>query len=620
MIARVYTVIALVAMSVGANPLKLATQARLDLEGLESAVILTNGAIAGGTGWLRRKTWLAGDVQPRSYSVQWDIDRYGWTRVGVEFLPLGSGRVEVRLMGPWEQDASNITYRQEVFWDDGRASGTALPNPSFEIHSGNTVSGWSHPGHEQVVTNGPPPPADGQSYVKLWHNYPLITTVDVTAGVPVQISFAARAAMPSNQIEMVRIGATDTPAHSAAYHFMRGVNLGNYLEADPGQGWSVPYAASEFAAMHAEGFDHVRIPVGWQYYTGPGPDCTLSSDIFAKADFLVDHALSNGLAVIINTHHFDDFTSNPPAHSDRFVRIWRQVAEHYAGYPPELAFEFLNEPKDAADTATMNTYYLLLLAVVRASNPARPVFVGPGQWNGIHELDNLWLPEWDSNLIVTVHCYLPFYFTHQGASWTSPQTATTNLVYPGPPPAPVEPVPEAASNAWVRAWFEEYNTLPTERNPCSRFAFEGLLDFARAWSDYYGRPVHVGEFGCYIRAPHDSRIRYYREMRTALEMRNLGWAMWDWHAGFHYWDTDSNRPVDGMPGAMFPPPVLRWEGDGRLGATGAKGKRLVLESASPGIWQWQPVVTQTLSGWRYQTGVGRTGMVPRAAYRVRWLK
>jgi hypothetical protein len=58
---------------------------------------------------------------------------------------------------------------------------------------------------------------------------------------------------------MVRIGATNTPAHSAAYHFMRGVNLGNYLEADPGQGWSVPYAASEFAAMHAEGFDHVRI-------------------------------------------------------------------------------------------------------------------------------------------------------------------------------------------------------------------------------------------------------------------------------------------------------------------------------------------------------------------------
>jgi hypothetical protein len=67
--------IALVALSVAANPLKLATQARLDLEGLESAVILTNGAILTGTGWLRRKTWLAGDVQPRTYSVQWDIHR-----------------------------------------------------------------------------------------------------------------------------------------------------------------------------------------------------------------------------------------------------------------------------------------------------------------------------------------------------------------------------------------------------------------------------------------------------------------------------------------------------------------------------------------------------------------
>ena len=45
--------------------------------------------------------------------------------------------------------------------------------------------------------------------------------------------------------------------------------------------------------------------------------------------------------------------------------------------------------------------------------------IGPGQWNSISGLKSLQLPEDDQNLIITVHYYLPFEFTHQGAEWVN---------------------------------------------------------------------------------------------------------------------------------------------------------------------------------------------------------
>ena len=43
------------------------------------------------------------------------------------------------------------------------------------------------------------------------------------------------------------------------------------------------------------------------------------------------------------------------------------------------------------------------------------------------------LPDDDENLIVTVHNYDPFYFTHQGATWAGPDTKVTGIRFPGPP-------------------------------------------------------------------------------------------------------------------------------------------------------------------------------------------
>jgi hypothetical protein len=70
-----------------------------------------------------------------------------------------------------------------------------------------------------------------------------------------------------------------------------------------------------------------------------------------------------------------------------------------------------------------NALLVKALAVVRQSNPTRPVIVGPTRWNSITMLPLLKLPA-DPNLIVTVHFYDPFTFTHQGAGWVNPSPPT----------------------------------------------------------------------------------------------------------------------------------------------------------------------------------------------------
>jgi endoglucanase len=354
---------------------------------------------------------------------------------------------------------------------------------------------------------------------------------------------------PSNPPQMQRLKDFHSPAWKASKMFMHGVNLGDYLEVPPEAGWSAPVDASDFAVMKHEGFDHVRVPVGWQHYAGPGPDFTLSPKIFSRVDFVVTNALAAGLAVMINIHHFEELDQDPTGATDEFLKIWNQIALHYKKFPKQLAFELDNEPHENAATALMNPIYARAIAEIRKTNPRRIIFVEPGDWGGINELKNLVLPP-DKRLIVSVHCYEPFFFTHQGAGWTH-LPKVTGVQFPGPPATPLVPDPSLQLPKGMSNWFHLYNTLPAAQNPSSPIAFESRLKYVRAWSDYYGRPVHLGEFGAFTTADPASRARFYAAFSHACEPEHIGWAIWDWSAGFRYWDKKNDQPMPGMREALF---------------------------------------------------------------------
>jgi endoglucanase len=254
---------------------------------------------------------------------------------------------------------------------------------------------------------------------------------------------------------------------------------------------------------------------------------------------------------MINIHHFDGLDTNPAVATDEFLKIWEQIAAHYQRYPAPLAFELDNEPHASATTAVMNPIYARTIAAIRKTNPRRTIFVEPGNWGGIDQLTNLVLPP-DDNVIVSVHCYEPFYFTHQGATWAGNDVKSLkHIQFPGPPATPLVLDPSPALNRGVTNWIYRYNTLPPETNPSGPTAFEEKIKFARAWSDYYGRPVHLGEFGAYTAADERSRANFYAAFRLALDKQTIGWAIWDWSASFRYWDKRNHQPMPGMHEALF---------------------------------------------------------------------
>ena len=297
----------------------------------------------------------------------------------------------------------------------------------------------------------------------------------------------------------------------------RGINLGNALEA-PGEGeWGVRLKASYFQAIKQAGFATVRLPVKWSAHAAREAPYTIDADFAKRVDWAIDQALANGLNIIVNIHHYDEIYVRPDEHLPRLIGIWRQIAARYKDRPASVYFELLNEPMDRLTEAKWNAAMPQVLAAVRETNPTRPVIIGPGRWNSIDALDKLELPD-DRNLIVTVHYYSPFEFTHQAASWVD------------------------GSDRWKgRRW------TGSEREKAEVTA---ALKKAAAWGEAHHRPLFLGEFGAYQAADLESRVRWTRHVVHEAERLGLSWAYWEFCSGFGAYDPDAEEWREELKAAL----------------------------------------------------------------------
>lgn len=294
----------------------------------------------------------------------------------------------------------------------------------------------------------------------------------------------------------------------------RGVNIVGY---DPL--WK-DAAKARFKARHMKiirdgGFDAVRIVL--QAFQHMDENDRLSDQWFATLNQLVQEALEQDLTVILDEHDFNLCGQDAVTCRRKLIAFWKQVASAYQQSSPKVVFEILNEPNRAMD-AQWNSVLAEALEVIRKTNPDRNVIVGPAFWNNVSWLDRLELPKNDRHLIVTVHYYLPMAFTHQGARW-APEYTQLGVT-------------------WGTA--EE------------RAALEKDFDVVQAWSEKHDRPILLGEFGAYDKAPMPSRVAYTEAVARAAEKRGWAWAYWQFDSDFIVYDLDQDRWIEPIHRALIP--------------------------------------------------------------------
>lgn len=226
-----------------------------------------------------------------------------------------------------------------------------------------------------------------------------------------------------------------------------GVNLCNTLDAYIGasQGlesetcWGQPKATPALIkAFKDKGFKTLRLPVTWYNHTGAAPDYTIDPLWMDRVEAVANYAFDNGMYVIINLHH-EDYSASVPgtwlcptyakqaACTDRIEKVWKQIAARFEDYGDYLLFETMNEPREigsagewnggtAEHRAVVNAYNLAAVNAIRSTggnNTTRFIMVPQVAATPVAAINDLVIPNADTNCIVSVHNYFPYNFCLQ---------------------------------------------------------------------------------------------------------------------------------------------------------------------------------------------------------------
>jgi endoglucanase len=267
------------------------------------------------------------------------------------------------------------------------------------------------------------------------------------------------------------------------------------------------------------GFDSVRINLHPFSFMNATNHWRLADSWVQTLNWALVNADKQGLMTILDLHEYGAMGKDPAANEAKFLSFWRQMAQWYHLAPSSVVFELLNEPSGKLTPELWNDYLKAGLALIREKDPNRTVIVGPAYWNSIKHLPELELPGDDTNLIATVHYYEPMDFTHQGAPWASRK--------------------EKLGVNWTGT--------KAELDAIARD-----FDKAAEWGKEHHRPIFLGEFGTYDKAPMDARARYTAAVARAAEQQGWSWAYWQFDSDFILYDMSREAWVEPIREALIP--------------------------------------------------------------------
>ncbi|TAI66012.1 cellulase [Bradyrhizobium sp. Leo170] len=280
----------------------------------------------------------------------------------------------------------------------------------------------------------------------------------------------------------------------------RGINILGYDGIWEGAE-NAPFRLENLTAIQRAGFSHVRINFfGFKHMDSNN---ILDEAVLKRLDRVIEEVFARKLIPILDEHDTDCCQRYISGCAEKLKSFWKQIASRYAGKYPALLFEILNEPGGHMTSAEWNSLLNECLGIIRVTNPERTVIVAVLNTDDA-PIDELVLPAGDRKLIVTFHYYAPIRFTHQGAPWS--RTFST-----------IRPLDWGAREDEARV----------------------VADFTRInlWSQREKRPIYLGEFGVYERAPSESRQRYLSFVARNADRFGWAWAYWQFDHDFAAFDS-----------------------------------------------------------------------------------
>ncbi|QSZ37319.1 hypothetical protein DSL72_009417 [Monilinia vaccinii-corymbosi] len=201
---------------------------------------------------------------------------------------------------------------------------------------------------------------------------------------------------PSAAPSSCPVAFTPVTASAAFAALNPGWNLGNTLDATPDEGsWNNPAVnAGTFAAVKAEGFNSVRIPVTWAYhFVTSSPSWTVNATWMDRVETVVDQALAAGLYVVLNVHHDSWIWADVSASGanltmieEKFSALWSQIGQRMRCKSSKLILEPINEPPGstqahATELNKLNNLFLTAINQAGGYNPQRVVALSGLQMN-----------------------------------------------------------------------------------------------------------------------------------------------------------------------------------------------------------------------------------------------
>lgn len=316
-----------------------------------------------------------------------------------------------------------------------------------------------------------------------------------------------------------------------------GVNISHWfwIPHDPSpQGLETFITGSDIKLLKDAGITHIRLPVEPSFIWDDSTQ-SFKAHILEHLQRAVQDFASSKIAIILDAHPARTPWGEPqhPEFSTKFTAFWDALSKEFASSDPDFViFEVLNEPHDFKPEHT--PWHVLqesLIATIRANAPHHWIMATGDEWgsiDGLLKLDPSKALKADSRIMYSFHFYDPHTFTHQGASWGSPNWKNLKSI---PYPGTLESIQAAKSSGMNEQGLKELAWYGQQSWDQSKI--DAKIEKAQQWATKHNVTVYCGEFGAYAKTcPREDRIRWLSDVTTSLRKREIGFAMWDYAGGF----------------------------------------------------------------------------------------